>query len=218
MGFYREQVLPRLVDRACSVSGMEEWRSEVTAGLNGRVVEIGFGSGLNVEHYPNEVEVVFAVEPAKVARRMAAKRIAASRTRVEHVGTDGHSIPLADESCDSALCTFTLCTVSDPDTALSELFRVVTPGARFHFLEHGISPDPSVARWQHRLDPLQRRLADGCHLTRDACDLARKAGFVLERCEQRYARGPKPWSWFTLAVAVKPLNPPARGSDRTGTP
>jgi ubiquinone/menaquinone biosynthesis C-methylase UbiE len=204
VGLYREQVLPRLVDRACGSAGLRRWRDEVTAGLFGRVVEIGFGSGLNARHYPPEVEVVLAVEPAAVARRLSSKRTAGAGVTVEHVGLDGQAIPLDDASCDAALSTFTLCTVPDPATALSELRRVLRPGARFHFLEHGISPDPAVARWQRRLDPWQRRLADGCHLTRDATALVGVAGFLVERAEHRYAKGPKPWSWLTLGVAANP--------------
>jgi ubiquinone/menaquinone biosynthesis C-methylase UbiE len=203
MGFYREQVLPRLVDRACAMPGMEKWRAQVVEGLRGRVVEIGFGSGLNVEHYPAEIDVVLAVEPAAVARRLARKRIAAGTVVVEHVGIDGQSLPIADVSCDAALSTFTLCTVPDPTVALAEIFRVLRPGGTLHFLEHGISPDPRVALWQRRLEPMQRRLADGCHLTRDAAALVTRAGFQLERCDQAYAKGPKPWSYFTLGVAAK---------------
>ncbi|MHB1584945.1 MAG: class I SAM-dependent methyltransferase [Acidimicrobiales bacterium] len=202
MGFYREQVLPRLVDRACGVADLRRWREEVTAGLAGRVVEIGFGSGLNVAHYPPEVTAVWAVEPAAVARRLAARRIAASPVTVEHVGLDGQAIPLPDGCADAALCTFTLCTVPDPEAALGELRRVLRPGARLHVLEHGVAPDEATARWQRRLDPWQARLAGGCHLTRDPVGLLEGAGFAFDRCEQRYARGPRPWSWFTSAVAA----------------
>lgn len=204
MSFYREQVLPRLVDRACAMPGMEKWRAQVVEGLRGRVVEIGFGSGLNVEHYPAEIDVVLAVEPAAIARQLARKRIAAGRVAVEHIGVDGQSLPIADASCDAALSTFTLCTVPDPALALTEIFRVLRPGGCFHFLEHGISPDPGVAAWQRRLEPLQRRIADGCRLTRDAAALVTQAGFQLEHCDQAYAKGPKPWSYFTLGVAAKP--------------
>lgn len=204
MGLYREQVVPRLVDLACGSSGFDRWRARAVEGLSGRVVEIGFGSGLNVPHYPADVDVVLAVEPAAVARRIAQRRIAASGLAVEHVGLDGQEIPLGDGSCDAALFTFTLCTVPHPEQALSELRRVVRPGGRVHFLEHGLSPDPGVARWQQRIEPVQRRLADGCHLTRDPTALVERAGFVMERNEQRYVRGPKPWSWITLGVALKP--------------
>jgi len=204
VGLYREQVLPRVVDLLCGNAEIGQWRAQVTEGLVGRVVEIGFGSGLNARHYPPEVEVVLAVEPAAVARRLGAKRMARAGVAVTHVGLDGQAIALDDTSCDSALSTFTLCTVPDPAAVLLELRRVLRPGGRVHFLEHGIAPDPNVARWQHRLDPWQRRLAGGCHLTRSASVLVGEAGFVVERDEQRYARGPKPWSWFTLGVAASP--------------
>lgn len=205
MGLYREQVVPRLVDLMCGSAGFDRWRADAAEGLSGRVVEIGFGSGLNVPHYPPDVDVVLAVEPAVVARRLAERRIGASPVPVEHVGLDGQHIPLDDASCDAALFTFTLCTVPGPEQALSELRRVVRPGGTVHFLEHGLSPEASVAKWQHRIEPVQRRLADGCHLTRDPSELVERAGFVMERNEQRYARGPKPWCWITLGVAAKPL-------------
>jgi SAM-dependent methyltransferase len=207
MGVYQDQILPRLVDRACGTSALQGWRAEVTAGLVGRVVEIGFGSGLNVEHYPPEVVEVLAVEPAAVARRLAARRIKVGGVRIEHIGLDGEAIPLDDASCDAALSTFTLCTVPDPAKVVSELRRVLRPGGRFHFIEHGLSPDANVAWWQHRLDPWQCRVAGGCHLTRDTATLVGDAGFQIERLEQRYARGPKPWSWFTLGIAANPSAP-----------
>jgi len=202
MGLYRDHVLPRLVDRACSSEGLRSWRAEVTSGLAGRVVEIGFGSGLNVEHYPPEVEVVLAVEPAELARRLAARRAGAGTVPVCHIGLDGQAIPLPEASCDGALSTFTLCTVADPVKVLAELRRVLRSEGRFHFLEHGMAPEPSVAIWQRRLEPWQRRLADGCHLTRDSLALVHQAGFVVERYEQGYARGPKLWSYFTMGIAV----------------
>jgi ubiquinone/menaquinone biosynthesis C-methylase UbiE len=206
VSWYRDHVLPRLVDRACGGKGMERWRTKVSDGLRGRVVEVGFGSGLNIVHYPSEVDVVFAVEPAALARRMAQKRIDRSPVTIEHVGLDGQAIPLDDESCDCALATFTLCTVPDARQVLAELRRVLKPGGSFHFLEHGLSPDDSVARWQRRLDPWQCRLADGCHLTRDPLVLLAQAGFRLEWSQQRYARGPRPWSYFTVGVATKPVD------------
>jgi ubiquinone/menaquinone biosynthesis C-methylase UbiE len=197
-------VLPRLVDRACGTGGLQKWRAQVTEGLTGRVVEIGFGSGLNVDLYPSSVAEVLAVEPAAVARRLSSERVARSAVTVTHIGLDGQSIPLDDGSCDSALSTFTLCTIPDVRQALSELRRVLRPGGQFHFLEHGLSPDAAVATWQRRLEPWQRRLADGCHLTREPVALVREAGFAIDRAEERYAKGPKPWSWFTAGVATNP--------------
>jgi ubiquinone/menaquinone biosynthesis C-methylase UbiE len=204
MGVYREHVLPRLVDRACGTGELRRWRERVTTGLSGTVVEIGFGSGLNMPAYPPEVEVVYAVEPAATARRLAEPRIADSPIRVEHIGLDGESIPLDDESCDGALSTFTLCTIPDVEVALAEVRRVLRPGGRFHFLEHGLAPDDSIARWQRRIEPVQKRVADGCHLTRDAAELVAAAGFEIEQVDSRYASGPKPWSWFTEGAAFKP--------------
>jgi ubiquinone/menaquinone biosynthesis C-methylase UbiE len=204
VGVYREHVLPRLVDRACGSRELQRWRKQATEGLFGTVVEIGFGSGLNMPAYPPEVKLVLAVEPAATARRLAERRIADSPVRVEHIALRGESIPLEDGSCDGALSTFTLCTIADVEGALAEVRRVLRPGGRFHFLEHGLSPDTSIARWQRRLEPLQNRLADGCHLTRDPTELVRDAGFEIERVESRYANGPKPWTWFTEGAALKP--------------
>jgi len=204
VGFYNEQVVPRLAGLMLGTSGFDKYRVSTTDGLSGRVVEIGFGSGLNLPHYPPEVRDVLAVEPSRVARQRAERRIREASVHVEHVGLDGQKLPLDDASCDAALCTFTLCTVPDPSRALAELLRVLKPAGTVHFLEHGLSPDPGVAKWQHRLEPLQRRLAGGCHLTRDPSSLVEQAGFVMQRNEQRYVQGPKPWCWLTLGVAAKP--------------
>jgi len=204
MGFYREHVLPRLVDKACGTRELERWRARVTDGLAGSVLEIGFGSGLNVPVYPPEVDEVFAVEPALTARRLAEPRIAASPVQVHHVGLQGEAIPLEDGSCDGALSTFTLCTIPGVEQALAEVRRVLRPGGCLHFLEHGLAPDESVQRWQHRLEPMQKRLADGCHLTRDPTVLVAEAGFEVVRSESRYGKGPKPWSWFTEGIARTP--------------
>jgi ubiquinone/menaquinone biosynthesis C-methylase UbiE len=201
MGFYEERVLPRLVDKMCGAGDMDRWRRKATEGLAGTVVEIGFGSGLNVPEYPPEVELVYAVEPAELGRRLAEPRIAASSVRVEHVGLRGESLPLEDASCDAALCTFTLCTIPGVERALAEVHRVVRPGGTFHFLEHGIAPDAGIERWQRRIEPVQKRLAGGCHLTRDPVALVTAAGFTVEHVESRFAKGPKPWSFFTVGVA-----------------
>lgn len=204
MGTYRERILPRLVEVACGGAQMERWRARVTEGLHGRVVEIGFGSGLNVPVYPAEVTEVLAVEPALVARERAADRIAASHARVRHIGLDGQRLPLEDDSCDGALSTFTLCTIPDVEAALAELARVLKPGAPLHVLEHGLAPDEGVVRWQQRLEPIQRRVADGCHLTRDPVALLEGAGFTVAEHRSGYAKGPKPYTYITTAKATAP--------------
>ena len=123
---------------------------------------------------------------------------------VEHVGLNGEKLELEDASVDGALSTFTLCTIPDVERALAELRRVIRPGGTFHFLEHGLAPAAGVVAWQRRLEPLQKRLAGGCHLTRDIPELVRGAGFEIERLEQRYAEGPRPWGWFTAGAARNP--------------
>lgn len=204
MGLYREHLLPRLVDRACGTRELRRWREQVTAGLSGTILEIGFGSGLNMPAYPAAVTLVYAVEPAETARRLAERRIAEAGISVEHVALHGESIPLDDASCDGALSTFTLCTIPDVEQALAEVRRVLRPGGRFHFLEHGVAPDDTVARWQRRLEPAQKLFAGGCHLTRNPAQLVEAAGFEIERTESRYASGPKPWVWFTEGAATAP--------------
>jgi len=201
--FYREQVVPRLVALTCGAKGLDDLRARTAAGLHGRVVEIGFGSGFNVPHYPEGVERVLAVEPSATAFRMASGRIGASPVPVEQVGLDGQVLPLDDASCDAALCTFVLCTIPNVEAALAEVRRVLRPGGHFHFLEHGLAPDARVAAFQRRVEPLQRRVADGCHLTRDPVALARTAGFEVLEVDQRYGAAPKPWAYLTRAVVVR---------------
>lgn len=204
MGFYSRHIVPRFIDKALGTPAMKQGRDAVAAGLSGTVVEIGFGSGLNVASYPAEITLAYAVEPSLTARRIAVPRIAASPIPIQYAGLHGETIALEDDSCDGALCTFTLCTIAGVEQALSELRRVLRPGGRFHFLEHGLAPDARTRSWQHRLDPLEVRLADGCHLTRDPAELVRSAGFDLEFVHSEYSKGPKPWVYMTLGQAVNP--------------
>src|SRR4051812_14031998 len=152
---YRRQVVPRVIDVACGSAEMKAGRDRAAAGLSGVTVEVGFGSGLNVASYPPEVTLVHAVEPSDVGRHLGERRIAAAAVPIRFTGLRGESLPLEDGSCDSALCTFTLCTIPGVEQALLELRRVLRPGGRFHFLEHGLAPDDGVRRWQRRLEPMQ---------------------------------------------------------------
>jgi len=204
MGIYRDQILPRYIDKALGAEGIAKYRREVTAGLSGEIVEIGFGSGLNMPEYPPEVTKVHAVEPAAVGRKLAADRVAASPITVDYVGLDGRSLPLDDNSCDGALSTFTLCTIPDEGAALSELLRVVKPGGRIHLLEHGMARDESVLKWQRRLNPIQRRVGDGCHLDRDHVAHVEEAGLEIEEAKEWYAKGPKPMVAFYILKTKVP--------------
>ncbi|HUD69846.1 MAG TPA: class I SAM-dependent methyltransferase [Acidimicrobiales bacterium] len=202
MSFYESSVLPRLLDVACGSKGFLRWREKTAAGLTGTVLEVGFGSGANLSVFPTDVAEVLAVEPSATAMRIAQRRIRASGVRVLHVGLDGQRIELDDASCDSALCTFTLCTIPDATAALLEVRRVLRPGGQLHVLEHGVAPDESVVAWQRRLEPLQRALFGGCHLTRDPLALLEDAGFEPGATTQRYGKGPKPWTYLTSTVAT----------------
>jgi len=191
------------MDVACGSRTLARWRAGVCDGLHGEVVEIGFGSGRNIAFYPSAVHTVAAVEPSMESIRLARPRMASTTTKIVHVGLDGQSLELDDRRCDGALCTFTLCSVHDPNLVLREIHRVLRDGAMLHFLEHGVAPVADVERWQWRLDPFQQRLAGGCHLTRDPVTMIEQAGFDVEVLEQRFASGPKPWSYFTLGRATK---------------
>lgn len=205
MGIYVEKVLPRIINVACGLKSNEPHRERVCAGLSGRVLEIGFGSGLNVPHYPDAVTSVVAVEPADTGWRLAEDRVAASAVPVERVGLDGQSIPLPDDSCDTALSTWTLCTIPDVGRALAEVRRVLKPGGTFHFVEHGLAPDAKVQKTQHRLEPIQKRVFGGCHLTRQVPDLLTAAGFTITEQDVFYDDGaPKFLAAETLGVAVSP--------------
>lgn len=204
MGLYRDRVLPRIIDRACGTSRLGEWRTRCLEGISGVVVEPGFGSGTNLPYYPSEVSKVYAVDPAVLGRELAADRLAASTIEVAFVGLDGQQIPLEENSCDAGVLTFTLCTVSDPATALAELRRVIRPNGTLHFCEHGKGPTASMLKWQKRIDPVQKRLFDGCHVSRDHPKLITDAGFEINWVDEGYADGPKPWSYFHLGVARNP--------------
>lgn len=207
MGWWSERVVPHLADRSLSTRPVMELRHEVCRGLSGRVLEIGFGSGLNVGAYPAEVSSVDAVEPSDVGWALSAERRSRSRVPVERVGLDGQRLEADDAWYDAVLSTFTLCTIPDANTALAEVRRVLRPGGTVHVLEHGLAPDPRVARWQRRLEPLQMRLAAGCHLTRDVPALLTGAGLTIERLDQAYLPGPavsKPWGFGSLATAARP--------------
>jgi len=204
MGFYDDQVLPRVIDKVLGSAAMGELRKRALTGVEGSVLEIGFGSGTNLVHYPPDVELVLAVDPAMVGRKLARKHLARSRVPVEFVGLDGQSVPLDDDSVDNAVSTWTLCTVPDPAAALGEIRRIVRPGGRLYFLEHGLSDDPRIAGRQHRREPLQRRFAGGCHLTRRFDDLLADAGFDVERCSRFVIAGPATMSHMYAGTAVVP--------------
>lgn len=204
MGWWEDRVLPHCVELTLGTGLVKARREQVCSGLSGRVLEIGFGSGLNVEHYPPAVDRVAAVEPSDVAWHIAeTKHSGGGRPPVVRAGLDGQELALADGSMDAALSTFTLCTIPQVEVALAEVARVLRPGGAFHFLEHGLAPDPGVARWQHRLTPVQRRLAAGCHLDRPIAEVVEGSGLVVEDLDTFYLPGLKVFGRIYLGRAVK---------------
>ena len=206
MSWWGDRVVPHLTDVALRSPEIGELREETCRGLHGRVLEIGFGSGLNLRFYPTEVTSVSAVEPSDVGWRLSAERRARTTVPIHRSGLDGQRLTEEDDSFDSALVTFSLCTIPDPTLALAEVRRVLRPGASLHFLEHGLAPDPAVARWQHRLDPVQRRLFAGCHLSRDVPGLVEAAGFEVAELRAEYQPGPRvahPWTYGYLGRAIR---------------
>ncbi|MBS2938066.1 class I SAM-dependent methyltransferase [Nocardioides sp. J2M5] len=199
-----ERVVPRLTDASLRGHEVGELRGLTCAGLAGRVLEIGFGSGLNVRWWPPEVTAVTAIEPSDLGWQLSQRRRERSTVPVERAGLDGQALDLPDDSHDGALVTFSLCTIPDPVLALREARRVVRPGGRLHVLEHGSAPDEDVRRWQRRLEPVQRAVAGGCHLTRDVPAMVREAGWTVEEVVQDYLPGPavsRPWVHVTRLSA-----------------
>jgi len=204
MGFYDDKVLPRLVDRVCGMAEIRPLRQEVVQGLRGDVVEIGFGSGLNLRYLDaDEVDKLLVIEPNDTARRLGEERTARSDVPVEFLGLDGQALPLEDGSVDAVLSTFSLCTIPDVEAALGEIGRVLRPGGELHFLEHGLSPDPKVARWQHWLTPIQRKVAGGCHFDRPIADLVTGAGLEMTALRNTHLKGPKFPGYIFLGTATK---------------
>ena len=203
MGFYDDRVLPHVINAVMNTKQTREIRARVCAGLKGDVVEIGFGTGHNLPFLPPAVTGLRAVEPSGVGVRLASDRIAQSPVEVEIVGLDGQRLPLADGSADAVLCTWSLCTIPDPVTAVREVRRVLRPGGQFHFVEHGRAPDARVRRWQNRLNGIQQRVAGGCNLNRDIPAILDAGGLSPTRLDTYYGKGePKPYGAMYEGVAT----------------
>jgi ubiquinone/menaquinone biosynthesis C-methylase UbiE len=202
-GWYERHILPFLIDLACGVKPVRRQRAKVVPRAHGRVLEVGIGSGLNMPYYDkSRVAAIVGIDPSPALRRRAEARIARSGIPVEFVGLSAEKIPLPDAIFDSVLITYTLCSIPEPLAALEEMRRVLKPGGRLIFCEHGRAPDASVRRWQDRLTPLWSRFGGGCHLNRDIPALLHAGGFECSDVQTMYLPGPRPMTFNYWGEAI----------------
>jgi ubiquinone/menaquinone biosynthesis C-methylase UbiE len=187
MSFYHEHVLPHFINLACGAKPITRQRQKVVPEAEGRILEVGMGSGLNIAHYnPDKVEKVWGLEPSHGMRHKARKRVAAAPFELEWLDLPGEAIPLDDNSVDTVVLTYTLCTIPDWHTALRQMRRVLKPGGKLLFSEHGRAPEEAVQRWQDRINPYWMKVAGGCHLNRDIPRLLTEGGFEVRQMETIY--------------------------------
>ena len=190
MSLYEKYILPHLIGCACCSNPIMKQREKVVPAAQGRVLEVGMGAGPNLRFYdPDKVTHLWGLEPSAGMRRKAERNVAASPVAVEFIDLPGEEIPLDDNSVDTVVLTYTLCTIPEAVTALQGMRRVLKPGGKLLFCEHGLAPDEGVAKWQRRIEPVWKPIAGGCHLTRDIPDLIRQGGFQIETMEEAYIPG-----------------------------
>lgn len=204
--WYEKHILPWLLDLVCGIGPVSRQREKVVPKASGRVLEIGIGTGLNLRHYNKaHVEHIVGLDPGMEMHRLARKRLLEAGLQVELVGLSAEKIPYDDDSFDTVLVTYSLCTIPDPVAALREMRRVLKRDGRLIFCEHGRAPDESVRRWQDRLTPAWSKIAGGCHLNRDIPALLTEAGFRSADMETTYLPGPRPltFNYWGTAVAIQ---------------
>jgi SAM-dependent methyltransferase len=190
MSLYEKHILPRFINCACSAKPMMKQREKVVPRARGTVLEIGIGTGLNLPYYDSaKVQKVIGLDPSEESWELAGERAAHLDFDIEFIGLPGEQIPLDDDSVDTVLVTYSLCTIPDPVAALAGMARVLKPDGELIFCEHGIAPDASVVKWQNRVNALWGKLAGGCHLNRDIPGLLAQGGFSIEALESQYLPG-----------------------------
>lgn len=203
MSWYEEKVLPRLINLACSSGPARKQREKIVPRAVGDVLEIGFGSGLNLPHYDQDkVRRIWGLEPSEGMRKIAAKPVAESDMEIKLIDLPGEEIPLEDNSVDTVLITFTLCTIPEVASALEGMRRVLKPDGQLLFCEHGKAPDASVAKWQDRLNPAWKTFAGGCNMNRDIPEILSTAGFEIQDDNRMYIPGIKALSYSYWGAAT----------------
>jgi ubiquinone/menaquinone biosynthesis C-methylase UbiE len=211
MSLYDKLLLPRIIDFTMRQKHLVRYRTEVVRSARGGVLEIGVGSGLNLQYYGAEVESVIGLDPSLKLLDIARERARTAAVPVELIRGSATAIPLADGSVDAVVMTWTMCSIPDPGAALAEMRRVLKADGRLLFIEHGLAPEPSVERWQHRLTPFWRRIGGGCHLNRKIDALMHAAGFDLRQLQTEYAPGPRPMSFMYRGCACVRHSPGGAG-------
>jgi ubiquinone/menaquinone biosynthesis C-methylase UbiE len=201
MGFYSSWLFPRVLDLVMQQKQMAPFRERIGKAASGRVLDVGIGSGLNLPFYGEQAKRVLGVDPSPELLRFAEERARKASVPVELLSGSGEALPIEDKSIDTVVVTFTLCTVCNATAALAEMRRVLRPGGRLLFAEHGRAPEAGVARWQDRLTPVWKHVAGGCHLNRKPDDLIRSAGFEIDGLETGYLKGPRPMAFFYAGSA-----------------
>ncbi|AFY70973.1 Methyltransferase type 11 [Thalassoporum mexicanum PCC 7367] len=203
MGIYSRYIFPALMDWSMSSPEISKYRQQVLAEVSGDVLEIGFGTGLNLPHYPAQVNKLVVVDPNPGMNARAKKRVEAAKIAVESQILNSEVLPMPDRSFDAVVSTWTLCSIVNLEQALSEIARVLKPGGKFYFIEHGLSPEPEVQKWQNRFNPIQKVIGDGCNLNRNISELISRH-LRIEKLEEFYMPNtPKIAGYFYQGVAVK---------------
>jgi len=204
MSFYSEAVIPLFYDMVMDKPHIEEGRKNILKNVSGEVLEIGFGTGLNLPLYPLAVTKLTIIDKNPGMNKRAQERISASKIKVDNKVLNGEELPFEDESFDSVVSTFTLCSIQNIDKALKEIHRVLKPDGKFFFQEHGLAKDPKILKWQNRINPFQKVLADGCNLNRDIKSLIENAGFnIIEFKNYFLEKGPKTHTFMYEGIACK---------------
>ena len=203
MGFYSQKIFPYLLDWSLSDPTFSKYRQEVLAEVEGDVLEIGFGTGLNLSYYPDEIHKIITVDNNPGVHQLAQKRIEKSNVRVDHRILSGENLPMADNTFDSVVSTWTLCSIKKVEQAVKEIHRVLKPGGKFFFIEHGLSNEPSIQAWQNRFNPVQKIIADGCHLNRNIRSIVEEKFDRVDVKEFYADKTPKFMGYMYQGVAVK---------------